>query len=202
MQLYHYSTTEYPELLSRTAQGIQEEKRDAHKHTGYHYNDSISLFFEPIPLNLPTILHHEHKFWKSGAELYQHVVDSNALPVDILFRIVETPDITELLYTQDWDKIKQLNEKEGEALKQKYLKEIKDRKNKMGYDDKGRIAFVRLARMFNRGIRNFYAEMYRLNKKYPDDGLMDKYAATVPHAMIYPGTTPIRVHKVEKIILE
>lgn len=193
MKLYHYSVTEFNELKSKIAQGI----KGAGDHGIKGYSSSISFFLEPIPLDIAEILHHEHDFWVSGRELYQHVIDTNDLPLDVDFVLTETPDKTRLLYEeQDWSKA----EGNPELVKQ-YKQEIEDLEKKKGYRGNGRMKLVQVCRPFTKGISKYYQEMYKLHCKYPEDNLIGKYAATVPHLMVYVGKNSIRVSGVKKITL-
>lgn len=193
MKLYHYSPIELTELKSRIAQGI----KSAGDHGIKGYASSISFFLEPIPLDIAEILKHEHDFWISGRELYQHEIDSNDLPLNVDFILVETPDKTKLLYDeQDWTKA----EGNPELVKQ-YKQEIEDLENKKGYRGKGRMKLVQVCKPFTKGISKYYQDMYKLHCKYPEDNLIKKYAATVPHLMVYVGRDSIPVTMAKKITL-
>lgn len=193
MKLYHYSATEFSELKSKIAQGI----KNAGDHGIKGYASSISFFLEPIPLDIAEILHHEHDFWVSGRDLYQHEVDSNDLPLDVDFVLTETPDKTKLLYEeQDWSKA----EGNPELVKQ-YKQEIEDLEKKKGYRGKGRLKLVKVCRPFSKNISDHYKQMYKLNAKHPEDNLINKYAACVPHLMIYVGRDAIKISEVKKITL-
>ena len=193
MKLYHYSPIELTELKSKIARGI----KSAGDHGIKGYASSISFFLEPIPLDIAEILKHEHDFWISGRELYQHEIDSNDLPLDVDFVLVETPDKTKLLYEeQDWDKA----EGNPELVKQ-YKQEIEDLEIKKGYRGKGRMKLVQTCKPFTKGISKYYKNMYTLHCKHPEDNLIKKYAATVPHLMIYVGKEAVRVDEVKKITL-
>lgn len=193
MKLYHYSPIELTELKSKIAQGI----KSAGDHGIKGYASSISFFLEPIPLDIAEILKHEHDFWISGRELYQHEIDSNDLPLNVDFILVETPDKTKLLYDeQDWTKA----EGNPELVKQ-YKQEIEDLENKKGYRGKGRMKLVHVCKPFTKGISKYYQDMYKLHCKYPEDNLIKKYAATVPHLMVYVGRDSIPVTTAKKITL-
>lgn len=193
MKLYHYNATEFSELKSKIAQGI----KGAGDHGIKGYASSISFFLEPIPRDIAVILKHEHDFWVSGRDLYEHVIDTNDLPLDVEYVLTETPDKTKLLYEeQDWTKAKN----NPELVKQ-YKQEIKDLEEKKGYAGKGRLKLVQTCRPFTHGISQHYKQMYKLHHKYPEDQLMNKYAACVPHLMVYVGKRSIPVSECNLITL-
>ena len=184
MLLYHYSVEEYSHLLS-----LKGQKKEEDKDYSGNYSDSISFFLEPIPRNIASILKHKHKFWKSGAEIYEHVIDTNVFYPDLKYVITETPEKTHLLYNvQVWDK-KTIT---PDLIKQ-YKLEISDMQEKKGYRGEGKDNFLKAAKKFNHGIAGYYREMVKLDAKYPEDKLMDKYAACVPHAMLYVGEQKVQV---------
>lgn len=183
---YHYSKEQYDVLKSHVLQG--KVKRD---NNPTQYGKNISLFFEPIPLHLPEILHNSHEFWKSGNSVWCHEIDSRDLPINILYKITESPEKVNLLYNkQDWTKA------EGnEELTNQYISEIHQMEEKLKYIGKGRGEFLRISERFRSGIEGYYKAMYELHLKNPDDKLIEKYAACVPHAMIYPDMAPVRVSR-------
>ena len=98
MKFYHYNTEEFDALLSIAIRGkgnIGDNPRA--------YNRNISLFLEPLPLNVAEIFNNTHSFYRSGLTLVEHVVDSNAIPLDILYSLTESPEKVALLYgSQKW----------------------------------------------------------------------------------------------------
>lgn len=218
MIYYHYSVEEYDELKSKVAQGkgtIPNLPRLANvlgKMEGpvarrldqlgllnkREYNRSISLFLEKIPLDIASIYGNAHKFWISGLELYEHAVVFENIPGNIVYKLTESPKKVELLYEkQDWTKV------EGNPqLLEKYLKEIKDMETKYGYAGEGIDNMLKSCRPFKRDIRKRMERAYELALEYPEDKILEKYAACVPHLMIYPGYRPIKVSSVKKITLK
>ena len=218
MLFYHYSEIEFDELKSLVAQGKQGRDSEIERNAGFfdklsnsvlqmlfrlspkgefEYNRHISLFLEPIPLNLPSIWEHKHEFWKSGLELFEYTVELKDIPENISFHLIETPEQIRLLYEkQDWELAKDHPE-----LIPKFKKEIIDMENSKGYRGHGKNNMVRVCRRFTRGINRYYQHAVQLSKDYPEDGLNRKYAACVPHLMIYPGYLPIPVASVKKVAL-
>lgn len=204
MNLYHYSAENIDNIRSRILQEADKEIepprsdetghelaymkellsfQKRHAPDLYDYKRSVSFFLEPIPRNLPSILHNEHKFWKSGVSLWEYVIDSRDLPKSVPFQLVESNETTELLYRkQDWS-----NAENNPALVKKYKQEIEQLKLELHLKGEGSTALEVIARKYSKGIANYYAEAYKLHKDNPEDGIMDKYAACVPHLMVYPG---------------
>lgn len=196
MFLYHYSKDEYPKLKSLNLRKVEDGDKDFPADP-MHYGNHISFLFEKIPLNLPSKTNNMFSQWQKGSKLFEHVIDTKDLPVDLIYLITETPEKTKLLYeTQDWDKTK-----DNPALIAKYKEEIAVMEKKLNYSGTGRVDFVLNAKKFNSGILKHYVETMNLAKKYPDDGLLDKYAACVPHAMLYVGQTPIKVTTSKQVVL-
>lgn len=196
--LYHYSVERYTELSSLAARGLQKEGFEAKESDPFAYNKSISFFFEPIPLDLPEILHHEHKFWKTGAELYQYEISTVQLKEETPYILTEGEEIVDLIYTkQDWSKV------EGDAsLISKYKEEIRNLELKLKYKGTKIDDLIRASKKYRTGIRERYKALYELNLKYPEDNLLDKYAATVPHVMIYTDKLVIKPKRVTRIKLK
>ncbi len=218
MLFYHYSEIEFSELKSLVAQNKRGRDSEVERNAGFFdklsnavlqlmdrvnpkgefdYDRHVSLFLEPIPLDLPSIFEHRHEFWKSGLELFEYTIDLRDLPENISYRLTETPEKTRLLYEkQDWVKAK-----EHPELIPKFKKEILDMENAKGYQGHGKDNLVRACSRYNRGIKRYYQRTAQLAKEYPEDKLESKYAACVPHLMIYPGYLPIPIASVKKVAL-
>ena len=196
--LYHYSVERYTELSSLAARGLQKEGFEAKESDPFAYNKSISFFFEPIPLDLPEILYHEHKFWKTGAELYQYEISTVQLKEETPYVLTEGEEIVDLIYNkQDWSKVKG-----NPALISKYKEEIKALELKLKYRGTNIDDLIRVSKRYRTGIRERYKALYELNLKYPEDNLLDKYAATVPHVMIYTDKLKIKPKSTKRIRLK
>ncbi len=218
MNFYHYATAEFPDLRSRLAQGkgklfimdrlpdllndlqgslaIQLDK--VRLGGEWSYDRSISLFLEPIPLDIASIYKGKHEFWQSGLELVQYELSINQLPAGIAWRLSESPEKTRLLYEkQDWEAAK-----EDKSLIAKYVKEIKDKEKAMGYVGHGHDSLCKIVKRFNRKTRHYTEEAAKIAEKFPEDGGFKKYAACVPHLMIYPGYKPIEYDNVKTIKLK
>ena len=216
MLYYHYSAEGFPELKSLVAQGRKGRNSDVERSTltvlenkiqqildklvlkGEHsYDRHVSLFLEPIPLNLPEIFEHKHEFWISGLKLIEHIVLLEDIPENISFSLEESPEKTHLLYKkQDWTLVKEKTE-----LIAEFKKEIVESQKKHGYIGHGKNSMIKACGRFTTGIERYYRESAKIAKQYPEDGGYSKYAACVPHLMIYPGYKSIKVHSHREIVL-
>lgn len=208
MNLYHYNVEKHDNIRSHILQEADKEiEPPSSEESGhelaymkellsfqkryapdpYDYKRNVSFFLEPIPRNLPSILHNEHNFWKSGVSLWEYVIDSRDLPKNVPFQLVESNEATELIYRkQDWS-----NVNDNPALIKKYKQELEQLKIELRLKGEGSTALEVIARKYSKGIANYYAEAYKLHKDNPEDGIMDKYAACVPHLMVYPGVQSV-----------
>lgn len=219
MKLYHYSSESHSVLKSRLRQGKMqiiksERKPDLMKKMesgllqaldvldlipSWHYDRSISFFLEPIPLDIAKLYKGKHSFWKSGVELFEHVTTINHLAFDPFYYLAETPKKIEFLYEkQDWDSIEDADDPKIKT----FLKEIQKMEKREHYRWKGRKEMLRVSKPFIGKARGFIEQAAKLAEKYPDDGIMNKYAACVPHLMIYSGIDGIEVDNVSKITLK
>lgn len=181
MKLYHYNTSCLDVLSSQVQRGLVKDNGDI-----WQYGKNLSFFIKELPINLPEVLNNKHKFWTKGAQIWCHVIETDKLPKVINYRVVETPEKTKLLYElQDWSRA------EGNPeLVSMYMKQIEDMEKTNGYIGRSRNGLVRALNKFsNMNTADYYKRMSVLNSLYPEDKLMDKYAACVPHLMIYPTTS-------------
>lgn len=200
MKLYHYSVEEFDKLKSlnlRRHEDKSEIHHSDHKKV-YSYGNHISFLFEPIPNDIALVTHNEYSFWKSGKKLYEHVVDASSLPLDIPYYITETPEKIKLLYVeQDWSKVKG-----NPQLIDEFKRQIEEMEARLGYKGKGRAAFIKAAQGLSKDIKKYFQAAYKLALKHPSDDIFDKYAACVPHAMLYPALDPVKVKSVKLITLD
>lgn len=191
MKLYHYSKDKYKDIRSQVAQGAMESTNDDRQ-----YGKSVSLFLERLPLTVAEIFNNTHQFYRSSLELWEYEVDTSDIPIDIIYTLTETPEKTALLYgSQKW------YEGMSAELIQSNKKEIDDMEIAKGYQSKGRIALVKACKSVPKGIEQYFEKTAKLAKKFPEDGLDKKYAASVPHLMIYPNDKPIPYRNVKMITL-
>ena len=183
MKFYHYNTAKLDVISSRAS-------RDPNIAFGSldPFDDSkgISLFFEPIPRNLASILHNEHTWWKYGSEWIEHVIDESAIPEEVSYRIVETPIMDQFYNQFDWTTKDKAKRKQWSELGREEM-----RKNH--FIGSKRDDLVKYCRPYVRGIADYYKDMYKLHLEEKADPQRDKdwpdymkmYAPHVPHVILY-----------------
>ena len=215
MKFYHYATSEFDDLRSRVAQGkgklfIMDRKPELLENLEgslvklldkvdfrdeWSYDRSISLFIAPLPLDIANIYGGLHELWKSGEQFVEYELDLDNIPAGCAWRLVESPEKTKLLYeTQDWEAVK-----DDKSLIAKYVKEIRAKEERMGYIGHGRESLEKVVKKFNKRTREYMEKAYKIALGYPEDGGFKKYAASVPHIMIYPGHKPVE-YETNKLI--
>lgn len=197
MLLYHYSKEKHSTLLTLEKQGYvsqddrkEEEKAliEDHKRFGYlrpgYYFEHISFFFEPPPLDLmSTIFPNDHPVWYKGNPLYEHVIDTDDLK-SFQYEVVEFPEKTDAYYDS------QVTDKE-------YYRILKEAVINQHYVGKSALELDRIGQRFTNGVTHDYFKRIKIRINY--DKIMHKYAATVPHVMIYPSLGSIKVKSVSKV---
>lgn len=200
MKLYHYANKIHSPLLTRNAQGnvsrkdyqksLEEAKRNVEPGS---YYDHVSFFFEPIPLKeIGDIFEGtSHPVWNNGQELYEHIIDSSQLPADMFYQVVETP-----LLQKFWGD-KNLSSLDSDLIWDNALKQAKELQIKHKEWGTNVADLVNVGMGLEKGILDYY------RKSKEGDGWesnQKRYAADVPHVMIYSkgGTFPVvEVNKVK-----
>lgn len=200
--LTHDTKTKPPTIITRVKGEIVKTADRFGFIDKFDYDRNISLFMEPIPLDIAKIYQNRHRFWKSGLELYQYEVPLENLPVEIVFRLVESPEKNELVYRkQNWDLVKDSND----PLIEQYRTEILKLEERLGYRGHGRGNLSKAARKFQKGIKGYMNEAIKLAYEFDDnleETVFSRYAQCVPHLMIYPGYKEINYSNVTKIKLK
>lgn len=183
MKFYHYNTAKLDVISSRAARdpSVAFSSLDP-----FDYSRSISLFLEPIPQNLASILNKEHTWWKYGSEWIEHVIDESAIPAEVNYRIVETPVMDKFYDQFDWTT-------KDKAKRELWSNLGRDEMRKHHFVGSKRSDMVTYSRPYARGIEKYYKEMYKLNleekadpKREPDwPDYMKMYAPHVPHVILY-----------------
>lgn len=194
MKLYHYNTAKLSTLCPRALQpGYVVDKNAKVIKAGVYgrYDDNVSLFLEPVPLDIiASAFKGEHPFWKSGDYVYEHVIDSTALPHDIQYMFVETPELTEHFYNTPWSET-------DTRVRNHFLETRKALRESVGDVGVGRHNFILRAKQLVGTVRDAYLKIHTRDN-YED--IKTKYAATVPHVMCYPGMClPVATAKRRKI---
>jgi len=200
MKLYHYATTKLTELKTLEKQGAVDAKLRADARDWYNtfkrdygvirpgmYYQHISFFFEPIPLNIPSYFKSTHDVWVKGKILHEHVVESDSVGV-FGYEIAEPPVKTELYYDESLSV-------EG------YHKKLTEMYATGDYMGNGSAELEQAyAKLQLQGKAEEYFKLLPSRPNYDQIGM--KYAATVPHLMLYPATGVVDVQSSRKIVLK
>lgn len=197
MYLYHYSKELYPALTTRllranktlSSKEVDKEKQDAEFHDNPgSYFESISFFFDPIPLAMiGEHFNNDHHTWFNGKNLVEYIVDTATLESDILYNIVETPADFKAMNSVNWGDPKT----DTDEFFTLYMRGKNARKLKSGEQGKGVANLVKHARQFVGGTEKAYLANKRLSKE-DQESIKGKYAANVPHVMLYPKKGKIK----------
>ena len=184
--LYHYSTTKYSELKTRESQGVKVETEVSPRvHRPGNYNQHISFFMDPIPAKTMTsIFGVGHPVWFSGNRLVEHVIDLRQIGA-FKYHVVETPEKTVILYDNDIDDTE-------------FYRLLNKLNRDHGYIGEGVRDFMKPYRRFKGATKKYFL---RANT-YPDwESNKTKYAANVPHVMLYPASGTVSVLKTSEVII-
>lgn len=198
MKLYHYSKEMYESLKTRRLTGNltpheieQEEKAVAeYSLTGPHI-DHISFFFDPVPLDiLGKLFKGKNKFWITNATVIEYVIDTSDLEHDILFDVVESPSATKMIDDTEWIDTPE------------FLKKFKAGKAiaKRGWGEIG-IGVDLLKKQIALHVGNTRNAYITASLRNDFDENIEKYAANVPHVMLYPKSGKIEYQKTRKVVI-
>lgn len=199
LKIYHYSAAAGQEpfkdlqtkaLSQKLSPNTLKEEREVAKefHKVGAYCDHISFFFDPVPLDIIGELFGPwHHTWKPGNELYQYTVDVSTI-ADCPFEAVETPAALELLEKTVW--------RDDEEFKIDFFKrrlELQESLGEVGYTN---AALRKVILRFKGSTREAYL---KARKRGDWEENKTKYAASVPHLMIYPLNGIIRYEQVDVV---
>lgn len=195
-KLYHYSAAKHTVLKTREKTSPPDKEKlakakedmETHKDPGTYYQH-ISFFFEPVPLDLVgKIFGKEHHFWFPGHDIYEHIVDLSSMP-EFKYRIVESPLAVKMFYETDWDDLD-----DSDLLK--YFRELADKQKAHGEIGSGPSELKSAASSMVGSVLEAFKE---LPKRPNWEELKSKYAATVPHVMVYPKGGEITVDEIKEV---
>ena len=199
MYIYHYSKERYKDLRSLRCQNKLTKKElddlDTQYTLGFNpdkYTKSISFFVEPIPYDIiGDLFNNKHNVWKNGNNLYEYLVDVDTLEKNILFMVAESPAKSKYYLSQDTDN---MSDEEFD----KYLKIVE----KVMYKNKDiGIGRSQLETQIQR-YQGMTRELFIAARKLPDsESTKEKYAANVPHLMLYPSGGIIQYKKINTIVI-
>lgn len=199
MLFYHYSKQKHTSLkCSRLTHEIGHEAMEKAKAAQVRnnlpgtYYDHISLFLDPIPeKRIAALFGHKHEFWKSGNKLYMHILDSTDFPSEMGFEIVETPEMDNWSDQFDWY---HMDKYQREIAMSAFYKEMHAR----GFMGRGTEKMIAKCRKYIGKTERYY-ELARQREDAADT--ISKYAANVPHVMVYPPSGELTVREVGIIVI-
>ena len=194
MKLYHYSDKHYDQLQSRRVSGLSGPKG---VRVSDDYLDHISFFFSPIPSRLmPEIFDKGHPFWYRGHKLYEHVIEVDDLEDKLSFQVVESTRRTALL-----DDFSEEHNWEDDGTKTLKLWKAEELKMQQKYGEIGDTN-AELKAYLKDVPRDITRYGYMIAKvRYDFDLGYNKYAANVPHIMLYPSTGIVPVKEVFELTI-
>lgn len=214
MKLYHYSSTLYPVLLTRrrsapmirrepggvsagallTQVQYEESVKNAELYSDLgSYYDHVSFFFEPLPLEkMGDHFGNFHDFWFNGHLVYEHVVELADVPRDMRFDIVETPTVRE------WWKTHGFDDDAPKAERLRVFAEMRKAKESFGEIGFNARQLERAAKRYSHGVYDYYRR--QKSSEFWDEG-KTKYAAGVPHVMIYSEIGRFPVSRVSSCVI-
>lgn len=191
MKLYHYSTSQFAELQSRRKSGLPIPEVVK---TSDDYLDHISFFFDPIPSKiLPEIFSKGHPFWFAGHRIYEHVIEVNELDDHIRFHVVESLNKTKLMdeCVEEWNWV----DDNPQLLKQWNLL-IDHMQLKWGEVGETR---TKLKEQIRKNVGYTQSCFILAGQRYDFQDGYNKYAANVPHLMLYPDSGIIVIREVYEL---
>ena len=187
MRLYHYSKDSYKDLRTLEMQKklTEKEKDELRKYRHVlspegEYWEHISFFFDKIPLDFIGRIYGEgHKAWAPGNTLKEYTIDTSKIK-KLSYDIVETPDKIKMLF-------------DDSISTEEYFARMRADIEKKGYQGTSNSQLEKASRPFVGKTRTFFKEAFA-HPKF--DTFKDKYAACVPHVMLYPEGGVIKYESV------
>lgn len=191
IKLYHYSKEFYKDLRTLKARGIEIDKGNPEKKKFKlgAYNEHISFFLEPAPLDILGAIFKDanHEVWIPGNELYEYEISVSHMP-EFKYDIVESPLTNDLFYNPKYDDIV-----DDEWLELLYKK--KKEAGEIGYSKR---EFLKVAPKLIGILRQEYLKI----RSRPNwDRIKEKYAATCVHVMLYPEGGIIKYDHFKKVVV-
>lgn len=196
MILYHYSKDPHSSLKSKRMQVTNKSMGHIPFNLDFEYDDNISFFLDPIPAKLlPALFNNRHPVWTKGVVLYEHIVDASKLPNVIGFELVESANKTKF-FDEFVNKHKWYSDDPG--LLKLWWDEITPKLVSWGEVGSYRDALISIIRK-NKGRTEMFFKKAVQRKDFEHN--RNKYAANVPHLMVYPPSGVIDVLSINKIIM-
>ena len=213
MKLYHYSVNLYNTLLTRKAsmprsmviEGttdprfvlteatyLESLKQAKKYHSVGSYYDHISFFVDPIPSGMiGKLFENHHPVWYEGNMLHEHIVETADIPKGFLYDVVETPlALMRLDAVEKWI--------DTDAFVIQYMQQLDRDKRSTGEIGKDKQQLDNQIKLFTGTTAQAYIDAKK-RSDWEDNRV--KYAACVPHVMVYPPGGRIPVSKINKIVI-
>lgn len=186
IHVYHYATQQYDVLKTKKAQGVPTDTSSVGivlNGKRFDYTDHISFFVEPIPLEvMGRVYGKDHHVWHPGSELHEHKVDM-AKVKSFMYHFVETPEKIAMLFDDNIDD-------------EEYYKRLEKVNAEKGYVGSGLSEFSHPYKQFQGQTKRHILRADSF-PRWQENRL--KYAACVPHVMVYPKGGLIPVESSRKV---
>lgn len=203
MKIYHYAKQRFDVLKTLREQGslTKEEiargtKRAQEFNSPGAYFDHISFTIDPIPSQLMGKLYgKDHGVWFPGNVLFEYVIDVPSLGDGFIYDVVESPNRDK--FFEAFEKEHNWTQDDPELLKL-YLVELNKKKREWGEIGFGFKRLEKQLKLYQGKIESFILAA----AKHPDfDSFKMKYAANVPHLMIYPEGGVVSFESVNQLTI-
>lgn len=204
MYLYHYSADIRNPIMTKamsgfiTKENVLKERLKAKnsRWPARAYCDHVSFFFEPIPAALlPTLFPSDHSAWAKGKVLYEHLVKVDSLPSIIPYDVVEASSTIsaydKFSLENNWVDDNPTLLLEWMLFEDKFMRRNGDRGNSLN------VLKQKIVENQNQLVEKFTEGSKRedfIYNKY-------KYAACVPHLMIWPPSGMFEASTVNRIVM-
>ena len=196
MKLYHYAKDLYPILKNRIKSGAADDKEIKEQMAWNKetegpgiYNAHISFFIDPLPLALLSKIFGEgHHTWFNGNELYEYTVDVDSLDKDIVYDLVESPMAVKTLDETDWV--------DTDEFLIAYKKKLYNLKRSAGETGNTLSGLKSQLSKYKGKTKDFYIAASERNDFKEN---FNKYAANVPHVMLYPESGTVKIESVNAV---
>ena len=136
---------------------------------------------------MSTIFGNEHPFWYPGNKVYEHVVKIDLLP-KIKYLITESPHVNDFFYDKESDKL---------TDEEFYNRVYEIRLANLEIGNSNADLKKAIERLKGETLKNYL----RLRTRPNFADIRKKYAATVPHVMLYPERGTVSVSKVNSVTI-
>ncbi len=190
MKIYHYSKELYTSLevglkrLQLSRFEITKARLQAAKYFNPGaYFDHISFFFDPVPLNIiGDLFRGENDFWKNGNEIIEYTIDVDSLDKNITYFVAESPSQVKTLDAIEWV--------DTDEFLIAYLEKQSIASIACGETGHTLTGLKEQIKRYKGTTTKYYKEAIKRNDFKEN---ITKYAANVPHLMLYPSSGNIEI---------